>query len=261
MIERASLHEPGGFHPAARAPLHIRMAINRARRQMGLPPIPGLEERVAFADPSPAPARRPVAWVDPAGRPIRPAGTPPRSGRRLEPAAPATVTRVLMVCDCGAAPPSATGRSAPEKICRGAFGTAAELNQSPGWSLCDTHDGLPLAFVGPRLRAIDCPAGLAIEWLPDMARHDHAAAVRAIERGDRPACSVAFSRAVRKPVWPVDLVWSAVLQHVALVRSGAYPGAIARVYRGRPAGEEERARQIADVSAAALRAAARADGR
>ena len=125
MIEHASLHEPGGFHPAARAPLHIRQAINRNRRQMGLPPIRGLEERVAFADPLPAQSRGPVAWVDPAGRLGRLAGAPPRSGRRLEPAAPATVTRVLLVCDYGTAPPSATGRSAPEKLCRGAFGTAA----------------------------------------------------------------------------------------------------------------------------------------
>jgi hypothetical protein len=260
-MEFANIHESGALHAAARAPLPIRRAINRNRREAGLLPIPGLEERVAFADPSPPPYRGPCVWVDPAGRLGRLAGVP-RGARRLEQVAPATVTRVLLVADCGTAPPSATGRAAPEKLCRGAFGTAAELNRSPGWSLRDTHEGaLPLAFVGPRLRAIDCPAGLAIEWLPDLSRHDHADAVRAIERGDRPACSVAFSRAVRKPVWPHDVILTAVLQHVALVDRGAYPGAVARVYRDRPAGEEERARQIAEVSAAALRAAARADGR
>lgn len=53
----------------------------------------------------------------------------------------------------------------------------------------------------------------------------------------------------------VSLVMEGRLFHVAIVPKPAYPGAVAMLFRGRPAGEEELRRQIATVTAAAFRAA------
>ncbi len=251
----------GDYHPAARAPRHIRARINEARRACGLPPVLAVDERLAsrerlLANVEAAPVRdaTPGVWIDPSS-PLA-----PRSGRKhgngYWPASAivSTITRVWMTPEAGTAPARSTGRARDERIVRGAFGLAADLNRSPGWLLRDGHGGPLLAVAGPRLRAVDTAAGLAIEWLPDPSRSDHAEVLRRIEAGAMMS-SLHFAKAERLVSRGVDLVTRGRLLGLAIVASGAYPGAIAKVYRDRPAGPIERQRQVTDVVAAALRAA------
>jgi hypothetical protein len=249
----------GDYHPAARAPRHIRARVNEARRACGLPPVLAVEEQLALrerllANVEVAPVRdaTPAVWIDPAS-PVA-----PRSGRKHSngywPASAivSTVTRAWMTPEAGTAPAGSTGRARDERIVRGAFGLADDLNRSPGWLLRDGHGGPILAVAGPRLRAVDTAVGLAIEWLPDPSRSDHSDALRRIEAGAM--CSLHFAQAERLVSRGVDLVTRGRLLGLAIVTSGAYPGAIAKVYRDRPAGTIERRRQIADIVSAALRA-------
>jgi hypothetical protein len=261
-MERAVVRGDFGsdYHPAARAPQSIRRKINEARRACGLPPVLAADERLAsrerlLANVEAAPVRdaTPGVWIDPRS-PIA-----PRSGRKhgngYWPASAivSTITRVWMTPEAGTAPARSTGRARDERIVRGAFGLADELNHSPGWLLRDGHGGPLLAVAGPRLRAVDTAVGLAVEWLPDPSRSDLAAVLRRIEAGAM--CSLHFAKAERLVSRGVDLVTRGRLLGLAIVASGAYPGAIAKVYRDRPAGPIERQRQIAEVVAAALRAA------
>jgi hypothetical protein len=253
MIEQAVARSgpAGDYHPAARAPRYIRERVNQARRACGLPPVLVADEQLAVA----APVRdaTPGVWIDPRS-PIA-----PRSGRKHgngywpASAIASTITRVWMTPEAGTAPARSTGRDRDERIVRGAFGLAGDLNRSPGWLLRDGHDGPLLAVAGPRLRAVDTAVGLAIEWLPDPSRGDHAEVLRRIEAGAM--CSLHFAKAERLVSRGVDLVTRGRLLGLAIVASGAYPGAIAKVYRDRPAGPIERQRQIVEVVSAALRAA------
>jgi hypothetical protein len=253
MIERAVVRSAraGDYHPAARAPRHIRERINEARRACGLPPVLAAEERLAVA--GPVHDATPGVWVDPAS-PIA-----PRSGRKHgngywpASAIASTITRVWMTPEAGTAPARSTGRDRDERIVRGAFGLADDLNRSPGWLLRDGHGGPLLAVAGPRLRAVDTAVGLAIEWLPDPSRSDHAEVLRRIEAGAM-MCSLTFTKAERLISRGVDLVTRGRLLGLAIVKSGAYRGAIAKVYRDRPAGPIERQRQIVEVVAASTRA-------
>jgi hypothetical protein len=209
-------------------PQGIRDGINRARVAQGLLPIhPTAARRAIFATPD---AVAGVAWA------------PPR------------VTRVIAIAAYGEAAPRSTGRSRPEKILHHAFGMADDLNGETGWSLRDGHEGPLLAARGERLRAIDTPAGLAIEWLPAPGDEQ---IIRRIEAG-ADAVSCCFAHATRRLVRGLDLVVAAKLVHVAILPAedrAAYPGAVARVFRNRPSGDAELRRQIeAVVSAARWRA-------
>jgi hypothetical protein len=262
MIEQAVARSgpAGDQHPAARAPRYIRERVNQARRACGLPAVLAVDEQLALreqllANVEVARVRdaTPGVWVDPRSR------IAPRSGRKhgngYWPASAivSTITRVWMTPEAGTAPAGSTGRDRDERIVRGAFGLADDLNRSPGWLLRDGHGGPLLAVAGPRLRAVDTTIGLAIEWLPDPSRSDHAEVLRRIEAGAM--CSLHFAKAERLVSRGVDLVTRGRLLGLAIVSSGAYRGAIARVYRDRPTGPTERQRQIGDIVSAALRAA------
>lgn len=243
-----------GPHPAARAPRHIVAAVNRARRRCGLPPIDEIEDRVA----APAASDHGTqVLVDPRSRIAPRTGRPLANGFWPASAITATITRVVMLAEAGTAPARATGRARDERIVRGALGLADSWNASP-WLLRDGHGGMPLAVAGPRLRAVDTPLGVALEWIPDPRRSDHADALRRIEAGG--GCSVAFCRAERIVSRGVELLTRARLMHAAIVANPAYSGAVARVYRDRPAGPEERQRQIRETVAAAMRAIEAAGG-
>jgi hypothetical protein len=71
-----------------------------------------------------------------------------------------------------------------EVIARSAFGTAASLNASRNWSLCDGHKGPTLAHAGQRLRAVDSIAGPIIVWEPDPKMPMAADIVQAFEQSN-----------------------------------------------------------------------------
>lgn len=261
MIERAAIDQGQAAmqHRLHRVPAHIRQAIDRARLRRGLPPLVDARDRDrdGFTDPGAC-----GVWVDPASS-IAPKGNPPTRGMWPATALPRLVTRAVIVAHGGDAPAWATELQTAERIMPGAFGSTAELNASPGWSLRVGHDhkaGPALSHAGAkgcsRLRAIDCRAGwLAVEWIPDMTRRDHLEAVRMIEAGAAP--SVGFMPIRRQQVNGRSLVTRGTLLHIALVRQGAYPGAKCAVFRDRPAGDAELQRQLDAVLEAAYRAAAR----
>lgn len=265
MIEHASLREHGALHPAARAPLHIRQAINRARRQAGLPPILGLEDRIAVADPRRDPDNGPCVWVDPAGRLGRLAGALSRGGRIQEPVA--YRTSVLLVAGFGLARGHGSPGTVGKRIDRRAFGTADALNASPGWMLKDGHDGAMLSMAGPALRAVASDVlPLVVRWYPDMARADHVALVRRIEAGERAVSARYLTEDRRTMSLPqaTDVILRAKLLHVAVLPAGeeaAFPSAFATVHRLRPDTAEELRRQIAAAEKAAAWRATAADAR
>jgi hypothetical protein len=163
----------------------------------------------------------------------------------------------LLVAHHGLARGTLIGRTHDERIAHKAFGTADSLNRSPGWFLRDGHAGPPLVFAGPRLRAVDSIIGTCIEWAPDLSRKRHVELVAAIERGEL-FPSVAFSRAVRQSMRLPQLcecVTSGVLLHVGLVPRGAYPGAVARVFRNVPSTPDNKRRQLDVVVQAAMQRA------
>ena len=261
MIEHADVRGGGAveFHPASRAPAHIRAAINRIRSERGMSAVLSGGEIDDLLQKIETVKRQAAAsaaggtsvWIDPRSRLAPRNGTPSPTG--YWPSAATPITRVLFIVSCGTAPARSTGRSRPERIVRGAFGLADELNASPGWMLRDEHQGPFLAIAGPRLRAVDTAAGLAIEWLPDISRPDQPDALRRIEAGAM--ASAGFVLAERMVSRGVDLVTRARLLHIAIVARAAYPGAVCRVYRDCPRGDAERRRQIAAVAAAAWNAA------
>lgn len=251
MIEQAT-HDPARSlrDRLHRIPPRIVRAIDAERRRRGLAPLLD-HERPDVPEPT-----GPSVWIDPRSS-VAPKGPPPRGGLWPATSIPRTVTRALLVCYGGTASRLSTGLAVDERIGWQAFGSADRLNAEKGWLLRlghDTRRGPILSFVGSRLRAIDTAAGLVLEWIPDPSRLDHAEAARTIERGEGFA-SVGFHPVRRQRVNGVSLVTEARLFHVAIVPKPAYPGAVAMLFRGRPAGEEELRRQIATVTAAAFRAA------
>lgn len=248
-VEKASLVEDRSAVETviARAPDHIRAAINRARIARGLTPVLSVrdyqrldqERRIVDAIQSEQ-IRGPGVWVNGPRGSLVPASSIGKSwsgsktvrtqarGRRI--------TRVLMVAAYGDASAWAVRGSIPETIAFNAFGSAAELNCEKGWTLRSGHGGPLLATAGERLRAHDSTAGLVVEWIPDMALAWNRAAVQAIEDG-KTACSVgmkiAETRLARLP-HPVSMITRARLEHVALLDDDyrpAYPGARAKVFR------------------------------
>lgn len=234
-MEYASNDRGAGYAETAlrNAPPHVVAAVNRARVRVGLPqiPMPATDGRAAS-----------VYW-DPAS-PHRPSGSDlvvvPRTPTR--PAAPRArargplVTRVLIMPTFMDAPARDVGRSLPEAIAPAAFGTAASLNATRGWSLRDDHDGPVFDYAGPQLRAIDTPRGLVLEWLPNMRWPWAVDAVRAIEDGNS-AVSVSMlidERRIAHLPHPVELVARARLEHVALLirgQRGCYAGGRAKAFR------------------------------
>jgi hypothetical protein len=212
------------------APPAIRLAVNRSRVAAGLSPVLSASRSLALLQA--AGRARAAAELAEIGRPSSTSRTTPPA--RPAPSRGPLVTRVLMTLTEGDADAAAVGRQLPEAIDPSAFGAAASLG--PGWTLRAGHNGPLLAVAGPRLRAHDTPAGLVIEWLPDVALPWAADAVRAIESG-KSGVSVLMRDAERKLArLPrlVEVVNRARLIHVALLTDGerpAHPGARAKVYR------------------------------
>ncbi|GDX95886.1 hypothetical protein LBMAG47_15500 [Planctomycetia bacterium] len=251
IIEHAMPGRTGTEERLAALPPRTLAAINRNRRRQGLREIATGAAPVAAAPP---PAR-PGVWIDPRSR-IAPKGTPPRGGLWPFEAPPRTCTRAILIVAGGEAPAWTTGLMRPERLVRGCFGSVDELNRSSGWLLRIGHghrEGPLLQLAGPRLRAIETDAGLAVEWLPDLARPDHVEALRLIEAGH--GCSAKFLPTKRIDANGASLVAKGMLIHVALVPRAAYRGAVARLFRDRPGTDDERNRQIAATVAASHRAA------
>lgn len=264
-MEYASIGARDGFHPALRAPHRIRQAIARARRQAGLPPIHGLEDRVV-ADPRHDPDIGPRVWADPAGQLGWLAGLPPHGGHRQ---APVTYrTSVLLAAGYGLARGHGATGTCGKRIDRRAFGSPDELNASPGWSLKrDGHNGDLVAFAGPALRAVASDeVPLLVRWLPDLNRSDHRELVRRIEAGEKnvSASYIARDRRVMRLPQATDIVLRATLLHVAVLPNGvdpAFPSATAFVFRERPDTADELRAQVAAVEKAVRWRAAVADAR
>lgn len=248
-MEFAHVHEPDGRHPVARAPLHIRQAVARARRRAGLPPIPGLEDRV-IADRR-DPDAGPCVWADPAGQLGWLAGPPPHGGRRHVPVT--YQTSVLLAAGYGLARGHGGTGTCGKRIDRDAFGSPDSLNRSPGWSLRDGHHGLPVSFAGPALRAVASgTVPLLVQWIPDLSKSDHRELVRRIESGERgvSASYIVRDRRVMSLPQATDVVLRATLLHVAVLPSGeepAFPSAAAFVFRERPDTADELRAQVAAV--------------
>jgi hypothetical protein len=252
MIEHANM--PGRTATEERLaalPARTLAAVNRARRRQGL------REIAPWAAPSAAapPPAGPGVWIDPRSR-IAPKGTPPRGGLWPFKAPPRTCTRAILIVAGGEAPAWTTGLMRPERLVRGCFGSVDELNRSSGWLLRIGHghrEGPLLQLAGPRLRAIETDAGLAVEWLPDPANRDHADAMRLLEAGH--GCSAKFLPTKRIDANGASLVAKGMLIHVAIVPRAAYRGAVTRLFRDRPATDDELRRQVAVTVAASHRAA------
>jgi hypothetical protein len=251
IIEHAMPGRTATEERLAALPARTLAAVNRARRRQGLREITPRAAPVAAAPPPTGPG----VWIDPASR-LAPKGPPPRGGLWPVTAAARTLTRAILIVAGGEAPAWTTGLLRPERLVRGCFGTPDELNRSPGWLLRIGHghrEGPLLQLAGPRLRAIDTDAGLAVEWLPDLSRTDHVEALRLIEAGH--GCSAKFIPTQRIDANGASLVTRGLLIHVALVERPAYRGAVTRLYRDRPATDDERNRQVAATVAASHRAA------
>lgn len=224
MIEFAHVRDSGDACTEAavrRAPAWARDAVNRARHRAGL--------REIKVDPSPRSIGPRVYWDSTS--PHRPRGgelevTPRGMGRSP------LVDRVLLVVAHGDASAQAVRRSMPETIARGAFGPADTLNGERGWGLvAPGHDGTYLAFGGrPDLRAHDTDVGLVLEWIPDVSRGDHSAAINMIEAGA--GASVLMKVLQRRALpGPIEVVTRARLVNVALTHRPAYGGSVAMIFR------------------------------
>lgn len=259
----------------ARAPAHIRAGINRARAARGLPVVLGAAEsaRIARADQlvREAAARQAIepvrAWIDP-GSSLAPRGVKPPARGLWDWNDIRTVTRVLVVGDCGIARCKATAGTVGEYVARGAYGSAAWINSMRSWCLVDGgHDGPAIEWAGASLRAIDCAdVPLLVEWLPDMKIASHRAAVERIAAGHNAVSlrSVVRETRVQQLPLPTQVVLKAGLVHVALLdetRQAAYPGALAMLYRDKPATATELARQVKATLAASRSRAFAADMR
>ena len=261
MIEFAAVADRGhrtATESLRRAPPHILAAVNRARARTGLPVLLTQRERAAIdLEVAAEPAQAHIAiWSKAEGWrriPVTGKRTPSRTADRKPDAGP-HVCRVLLMPFYLDAAAQDVGRALPETISRHACGTAAELN-APGqdWSLRDDHDGPVFNFVRDRLRAIDTPHGLVVEWLPDLRLPWARDAVQAIERGNN-AVSVGFKaheRRIARLPYPMEMVARATLDHIALLTRGGrpcYPGARAKVFRNsrqHDAGELDK--QIAEL--------------
>lgn len=287
MIERAHLRDHDGIerHPLSGAPPRIRAIANRKRAAAGLSPILSADElleveaRVARMEAEALAATRgPAIWIDPASR-LAPKGVAPAAngyfpvGRgtwspAATPARRSTTnyrTTVLLVVGHGLARGHGSPGTIGKRLDKNVYGTADELNVSPGWTLRAGHHGGILAMAGPALRAVESDVvPLVAQWVPDMTRSDHVAAVRRIEAGERGVSAnyvVADRRVMRLPE-PVDVVLTARLVHLALLPADddpAFPAAFATVFRSRPDTPNELRRQLAEVEKAARWRAAEAE--
>ncbi|MFM8497378.1 MAG: hypothetical protein ACKOEM_17935, partial [Planctomycetia bacterium] len=233
----------------ARAPDHIRAAINGTRIRRGLAPVLSIrdyqrldqERRLAEAAAVESEKRRGSGvWVNGPRGSLVP-WTPKTKIATRAPVNPATsrgplVDRVLLVAAYGDATARAVRSHLPETVAFNAFGSATDLNRDKRWSLRSGHGGPVLAYAGDRLRAHDSSAGLIVEWIPDMTLSWNRETVRAIEEG-RTACSVGMvigeTRLTRLPHL-VNMVTRARLTHVAILDGDhlpAYAGARAKVFR------------------------------
>ena len=237
MIERAAtMTDPAATleQRLHTVPPRILAAINRNRTRAGLRPL--------GYSPPPPPAAPAFRWDE---------RSPWRPG--------AIRTTVLLVAHHGLARGTLIGRTHDERIAQRAFGTAEQLNRSPGWFLRSGHDDLPITFAGPRLRAVDSLVGLVVEWTPDLSNRRHIELVDAVERGEL-FPSVAFTGSVRQSMRLPQLcecVTAGTLQHIGLVPRGAYPGAVARVFRNVPSTPDNKRRQLDAVVQLAMQRANR----
>lgn len=278
MIEHANFrdHDRPGWHPLSGAPAHIRAAVNKRRSAAGLGPILGpeelreLERRIdAVRVDALARASGTGVWIDPQSR-LAPKGVAPASNgyypfgdlaRSKSPPVldrPTTYsTTVLLVVGHGLARGHGVPGTIGKRIDRNAYGSAAELNASPGWMLRHGHDGEMLAVRGPALRAVESDVvPLIARWTPDLNRAAHRDIVRRIEAGERGVSAnyIAHERRTMRLPAPTDVVLRARLVHIAILPAGeepAFPGAFATVYRHRPDTADELARQVAEVEKSA----------
>jgi hypothetical protein len=274
MIERAAIsvynnHRgvDGCAATIARAPAHIRARINRTRAARGLPTVLGLAEsrdleievdELRRAAARQALQRGPGVWIDPKSK-IAPRNGRPPAGGLYNAEAVRTITRVILIGDGGIATAKRDHEVVGEYVRAGAYGTAAELNERRLWTLVDgSHDGPAIEWAGPRLRALPTDrVPLLVEWLPDMKDPAHRAAVERIAAGEN---HVSLRSAIREATvgripQPTRIIKRATLLHVALLggdRRAAYPGALAIVFRDKPAGAAELARQV-EIAVAASR--------
>jgi len=247
IIETASIQTRSyGEEVIARAPDHVRAAINRKRVKSGMAPVLSIrdyerldQERRAAEVAAVELERRRTAgvWIERGGRLV-----PVTTSKTRKPAATRTsskgpvVTRVLLVAAYGDATAADVRGRLPETIAADAFGRADELNRSRGWQLRDGHGGPMLATAGERLRAHDTSAGLVVEWIPNLAFPWDGEAVRAIENGSTAVSvgmKIAETRTVRLPR-PTTMVTRAKLTHLAILRGDerpCYAGARAIVFR------------------------------
>jgi hypothetical protein len=230
----------------ARAPDHIRAAINAKRIERGLDPVLSTrdyadlaEARVAAeAAAVAAETRRAGVWIERGGRLVPAVSTPPAStasptARSATPARRLVPYRVVILPAYGS-----SGMGFREAIAPTAFGTAAALNLSKNWSLRDGHHGPTLAAAGSTLRAVDTIAGPVLVWEPDPTMPMIVDIVKVFERsnGTLPV-SVGMRVRSQQPsrlARGVTLVTEADLTHVALltdVRSKPVYGAAVAMFR------------------------------
>jgi hypothetical protein len=229
----------------ARAPAHIRAAINRTRATRGLPVVLSTrdyqqlaEARVAAeATAQVAEARRSGVRLNGPRGSLVPADSrlTKRPAQRKQARWP-IVDRVLIVPTFGDEPARQGGPPIAETVARGAFGSAAELNEFGDWTLQYGHHGPILATAGERLRAHDTAEGLVVEWLPDSTIAAHRDIVAGIERG-RSGVSVGMkiaSARINRFGNLVRTITQARLTHIAILpadHTPAYPGARSKVFR------------------------------
>lgn len=238
------------------APAWARAAINRARQARGLSPIlPRREYAVVEAAAAAARATaeadalsRIGIWVtQPDGsvkkydgrngpRPVsRTSPTRPRAAQRHDSRGP-LVTRVMMTAAYGEGAVADVDGGLPETLALNAFGSVEELNRYPDWDLRVGHHGPRLQVAGPRLRAHNSPAGLVVEWLPDLTLpwcRDAVAAINAGRNGVSVGMKVISQRLARLPTL-TTFITEARLLHVALLteegRRPVYGGSRAKVF-------------------------------
>lgn len=211
------------------APPWVIARVNHARRQVGLPTIGSMPDRV---DDHGGPF---VRWDESSPHRPRAAGNGATVGRRstLNP----FVTRVMIAVSHGQTRAGRADQPIPRTLRPDAFGSARNLNGEIGWALVGPgHEGPILAFAGDELRAHDSEIGLILEWLPDFRRDDHRAAVHAIEAGANGVSARYVTKESHRSRLPMlcELVTSARLVHVALLPDGelpGMPGSRAKVFR------------------------------
>lgn len=240
-------HDRGIEAIVSRAPAHIRRSINAKRNARGLAPILSRAdyqrlEALRAAEVSKLAdleRRGPGVWISgPRGTLISATSSKTIAARAAArgPSKGLLLTRVLLLVSYGDASAASVRGRLPETIAAGAFGSADELNREKGWALRAGHRGGTLAVAGQRLRAHQTPAGLVVEWLPDLRLPWDQDAVRAIEEGQN-GVSVGMvieeTRVSRIPR-PATMITRARLTHVALLGEGeepCYAGARSKVFR------------------------------